>query len=163
MSPAKPIRKYIHLCLNSTPAVLQALVGSLPADSDFWDFRSDPERFSAREVLAHLADWNPIFQSRLSLTLAEDHPTLPRIDEERLPIEHGYATQDPLDALRRFCSSRETLVEMVAAFDDEDWERVARREDMGDVTMADIVVLVAIHDAYHGRQIAEYLEGWRKG
>ena len=32
---------------------------------------------------------------------------------------------------------------------------------MGDLTIADQVVLIAIHDSYHERQMAEDLELWR--
>ena len=161
MPPANPVARHLHHCLTATPAVLRALLGALPADSDFWDLQPDPDRFTPREVLAHLADWNPIFRDRIALMLAEDHPTLPRIGEDRLPIEHDYASQDPLKSLDRFCAGRAELVEKVKALSEVDSVRVGRREDMGDITVADQVVLVAIHDAYHAREIAEYLEIWR--
>jgi hypothetical protein len=158
MPPATPILRHIHHSLNGTPAALRAMVGRLPADSAFWDCRPDPARFTAREVMAHLADWNGIFESRIDLTLAENRPILPILDEVRLPIEHDYSHQDPQASLEAFCATRAAFVERVRAFSDAEWARAAHREDLGDLTIGDQVVLITIHDGYHLRQIAEYLE-----
>lgn len=161
MALSSAVCRHLHICLAGTPTVLTCLVGSLRADSDFWDFRLSPERFTAREVIAHIADWNEIFDARLSKTLLEDHPAIVAMDEDQLAIDHDYAGQDPVVALKRFCESREAFVQKVAALDDGAWSKSAYRADMGDVSVADQVILVAIHDSYHQLQIAEYLKQWR--
>src|SRR5512146_458519 len=142
MSVAAFLRRHLRHCLAAPPAALQALLRPLPAAADFWDDRPFAERFSPREVLAHAADWNLIFDDRITLTLDMDHPTFPELDEENLPIEHRYSTQDPIEALRRFCGTREAFIARVDAFEDGDWERSAHREGTGDLTVADQVVLV---------------------
>ena len=93
MLPA-PVRKYLLISLASSPEVLEALTEGLSANDPQWDVRPYSDRFTLREVVAHLADWEPIHLERIQRILAEDEPTLPDIDEEQIAIEHDYASQE---------------------------------------------------------------------
>jgi hypothetical protein len=161
MTHPKRILENLHQCLAGTPAVMHSLLVTFPGDSAFWDLRPDPDRFSPREVMAHIADWNPIFEERIVKTLTEDHPKLVDFDEERFAVERNYARQDPVANLARFISGREELIKKVRSLGASDWERAANREGYGDMTVADQVVLISIHDAYHEKEMAEYVEIWR--
>ena len=162
MALPKRILANLHNALNGTPAVMGAMVASLPADSGFWDYRPAPERFTPREVFAHVADWDLIFAERIARTVSEDHPTIIPFDEEQMAIDHGYATQDAPAALQRFCESRADFVARIRCFTETDWSKTAHREDMGEVSVEAQVVLVTVHDGYHTKQIAEFLESWRQ-
>src|SRR5437879_4197786 len=54
-------RKYVLAGLTGSPDVLEALLKDVGPNDPAWDKRPDPERFTIREVLAHLADWEGIF------------------------------------------------------------------------------------------------------
>ena len=43
------------------------------------------------ELMAPLADWEPVFQERLMRMCSGDHPALPGYDEGSLAIDHGHA------------------------------------------------------------------------
>ena len=70
MLPEKA-RFYLMKGLESAPVVIKRMLRT--ADSVDWDRRPDPERFSLREVLSHLADWEPIWLERIRRMAEEDN------------------------------------------------------------------------------------------
>src|SRR5205823_12464234 len=96
-----------------------------------WDFRPDPDRFTLREMVAHLADWEPIFMERFQRTRSETEPRLPDYDEGKIAIERDYAHSDPIANLARFRAGRASLVTFLQSLDDADWERTGDREPYG--------------------------------
>lgn len=149
--------RYVQHGIAATPVVLDALLGHLGGDAPLWDARPDPGRFTLREVVAHLADWEPIWLDRLTRTLQEDEPALPGYDEGQVAIDHDYAHSDPVANLGRFREGRARIVEFVAALKDEEWARAAQREGLGRATIDAQIVLMLGHDGYHLRQVAEWL------
>ncbi len=149
-------QSYLFAALESTPILLAgALTGLTDAEADF---RPDPARFTLREVLAHLADWDPIFSERLTRMQGEDHPTLPGYDEGAKAIEHDYVSSDWREQLALFTERRRTLTAQVRAFSPEDWPRTADRPEIGVLSMQDLTMLIPLHDIYHLRQVREWRE-----
>jgi uncharacterized damage-inducible protein DinB len=157
MIPAK-LRNYTMISLEGTPIVMQGLLGRFAADDPIWDKRPQPERFTLREVLAHLADWDEIFLERIMRTASEDNPTLPDRDEGQLAIDHGYTRQDPLENIQRFAQNRAALTSYVKSLPESAFDRVALRPELGSMSIALQLALIQAHDGYHTRQAAEYIE-----
>jgi hypothetical protein len=151
-----PARSYFVGALELPEGIFAELLSDYRPDDPIWDFRPDPNRFTLREAICHVADWNDIFRERIERTRDEDHPLLPNMDEEQLAVDKKYAEADPTEALRRFAETRRTLIETVKALDPADWDRIANRARIGDITMSDQIALIAAHDAYHLRQVIEY-------
>src|SRR5690348_11093850 len=128
MIPPVVVRRYLITGLSGTPDVLDGFLKSLPADDPLWDFRPDPDRFTLREIVAHLADWEPIVLERAARTRTENEPHLPDIDEGRLAIEHDYAHSDPHRSLARFREGRVTLINLLRSVEETEWGRLAFRE-----------------------------------
>lgn len=72
------LNNYLLNALEATPEVFERLLRNLSEAEA--DFRPDAARFSIREVMAHLADWDAIFLERLQRTRDEHEPVLPDID-----------------------------------------------------------------------------------
>lgn len=153
------VRNYLLNGIESTPLTLRALLGGLSADSPLWDARPDPARFTLREMLAHVADWDPVFLGRLERMRDEDNPLLPDIDEGALCQERRYGAQDPLHNLDRLTTSRPGLVQAFRALSDDQWERPGHKSNLGDITVFQLAVTVLGHDSYHLRQAAEFVRG----
>src|SRR5437764_548687 len=115
-------RRYLTTALAGTPDVLEALLKNQASDDPVWDFRPDPDRFTLREMVAHLADWEPIFMERFQRTRSETEPRLPDYDEGKIAIERDYAHSDPIANLARFRAGRASLVTFLQSLDDADWE-----------------------------------------
>lgn len=156
------IRHYVLQGIYGMPKVIIRLVGSLPDDSPAWDFRPDPERFSLREILAHMADFDEVWLYRGERMMKEDSPELPNWDEDAAVIENNYAAARPGDSLDRLGKNRAFLSGWFKLRDDEDWARSATRPQVGTFTLEDAAVLILAHDAYHIQQITNWLFEYRK-
>ena len=150
-------RKYVLTALAGTPIVLDGFLKAVPVHDPAWDVRPDPERFSLREVVAHLADWEPIFMERLTRTWDETNPTLPDVDEGQIAIEHDYAHSDPQASLARFREGRAALVRLLESLPEEAWERPAYRETLGSMNLEQQMIMILGHDGYHTQQVAQWL------
>jgi hypothetical protein len=151
-------RNYVLTALGGTPGVIQGLLGGLAADDPAWDLHPYPERFSLREMLAHLADWEVFWYERATRTIHEEHPFLENRDENRIASDRNYAHADPLESLARFQAGRTKLMELLTSPPDAAWSRTAHREGLGDMTLEEQAIMSLAHDGYHTRQAAEWLE-----
>jgi len=151
-------RKYLVNALAGTPTVVEALLNTLTPGDPRWDLRPDPERFTLREVVAHLADWEPISLGRLRRTCAESEPRLPDVDEDRVALDNDYAHGDPYAGLERFRRERQVLVQFLREATPEAWERIGYREPHGPMNLEAQAVQILGHDGYHTQQIAEWVE-----
>jgi len=70
-------RHYLLLDLDSAPDVLARMLQGV-TDPAVFDARPDPARFTLREMVAHLADWEAVFLRRLTpWTTTTPTPTRP--------------------------------------------------------------------------------------
>ncbi len=147
-------QRYLLGALEGTPNILERLLTGATADEI--DRRPDPERFTLREIVAHLADWEPILQERLLRTRDENEPTLAAVDPAQLAIEHDYAHCDIREQARLFSERRAKTVSIISQFNSEQWLRKAIRPNIGATDMEAIVAMIPMHDMYHIRQITQW-------
>ena len=153
------IRNYLLAGLAATPDILDALLKDTADDSPACDVRPDPKRFTIREVLAHLADWEPIWQARIIRIRDEETPELPNVDEEQMAIDHNYAQQDPRANLLSFRKERKLLLHLLESLPDSAWDRVGiRTPGIGPISMEAMATMILGHDGYHAHQVIQWLE-----
>jgi hypothetical protein len=151
-------RDYLFQALEATPVVVAQLARGVAADDPRWDRRPDPERFTLREALAHLADWEPIWLERVSRIAEAGNPFLPSVDESALAIENSYSEQPPSRSIDRFLSGRRELVAFLRTVPDEAWDLTGDREFVGVLTLQQQAYFALSHDGYHMRQIVEWIK-----
>ena len=147
-------RSYLFSALEAGPALFDTLLRGMTEPEA--DLRPDPDRFTIREVMAHLADWEPVFLERLTRMRSEDHPTLPGYDEGQWAIDHGYAQTDWRAQARLFADRRRETVALLRSCGSSDWARTADRPEIGVLTVEAQALLIPLHDTYHLRQVAEW-------
>lgn len=150
--PPDALRNYLIHGLEATPLALERILEGFEA----WDDRLAPDRFSAREMIAHLADWEEIWRERIRRTVEEDCPSLPDMDEGAIALERNYATQDPIDNLQRFAGGRALLVEYLRPLPIETWTRTCVREGLGLLDCIQLVGIILGHDGYHVKQALDF-------
>lgn len=148
-------REYLLHGLSATPDVIDRLLRDASA-ADF-DRRPDPARFTIREVIAHLADWESIWMERLSRMRSEDNPLLPGYDEGQLAIDHNYGQTDIREQQQRFRAGRERLLGFLRDLRPQDWSRRGLRDEVGPLDIEGLATFVLGHDGYHTKQIAQLL------
>jgi uncharacterized damage-inducible protein DinB len=149
-------RYYLLHGLEAAPAVLEHLLKDCPESA--FDVRPDPERFTLREMVAHLADWEGVWLGRAHAFVEEDKPSLPGYDEGQWAIDHDYANASMQEQLAKFRDGRKEMVSYLRALSAEAWDREAVHGEWGEAKLADMVALVAGHDGYHLGQTAHWIE-----
>ncbi|HEY3329525.1 MAG TPA: DinB family protein [Capsulimonadaceae bacterium] len=149
-------RRYLLRSIAGTPDVIDELLHEIDEDHPVWDRQIEPDRFTLREVIAHLADWEAIWLERISRIHDEEEPVLPDYDEGQFAIDHDYAHSDPSETLEKLRAGRDELVTYIGHLPQESWVRIGHKD--GNIwTIEAWIVQICAHDGYHTQQIAEWL------
>ena len=153
-APYPYLKGYLLKALQATPELIaSALQGISDAEADS---RPDPDRFTLREAIAHIADFEPIFRGRMELIASTDTPTLENRDEEQMAIDRDYAHTDVAEQTQIFLAERAKTVALLQTLPLEFWSREGLREGVGTISLEDIAHLLVVHDVYHLKQIHDY-------
>ena len=129
--------------------VAEALEGATEAELDV---RPAPNKWSAREIVHHLADSEMTSAIRVRLLLASDRPRIAGYDENEFARRLHY--DRPLDAsLAAFKAARQTTAEILDRIGEADWEREGTHSDSGRYTMDTWLEIYAVHAHNHAAQI----------
>jgi DinB superfamily len=129
--------------------VAEALQGAREAELDT---RPAPDKWSAREIVHHLADSEMTAAIRLRLLLAEDRPAIRGYDEAEFARKLHY--DRPLDAsLAAFRAARLTTAEILDRMSESDWSREGTHTEIGRYTVEAWLQIYADHAHNHADQI----------
>jgi uncharacterized damage-inducible protein DinB len=110
-----------------------------------------PGKWSAAEIVCHLADCELVFAFRLRQTLAEDAPTIQPFDQEKWAATyHGIAASQ---ALGVFTAMRGWNLRLIGLALPEAAERPVTHPERGAMTFLTIVETIAGHDLNHLGQL----------
>lgn len=154
-------REYTLTAVAGAPDVLERLLAGVAPTDPVWDKRPDPARFTLREVVGHLADWNDVFLGRIERTRDEVNPGLTFQTPDEVARESGSFGAAPDVSLARFRAGRVQMTPVLRALGPEQWERVGFLPGhpliVGPVSIEVWIVQIVGHDAYHMRQTVEWL------
>ena len=108
-----------------------------------------------REVIAHLADWEPIMLTRIQTGVDSPGATINAYDEGQMALDNNYAASDPMDMLRRWKTDRARSIDYISKLSDEDFAKPVVHPERGRMTVGDIAHMLVSHDIYHLEQLAE--------
>jgi len=129
--------------------VADALHGASEAELDA---RPAPHKWSAREIVHHLADSEMTSAIRLRLLLAEDRPAIRGYDEAEFARKLHY--DRPVAAsLLAFRAARVTTAEILDRMSESDWVREGTHSEVGRYTVEDWLQIYADHAHNHADQI----------
>ena len=130
-------------------AVTEALAGATEAELDA---HPAPGKWSAREIVHHLADSEMTSAIRLRLLLATERPTIAGYDENLFARRLHY--DRPIEAsLLAVNAARRTSAELLDAMSEADWAREGTHTDSGRYTMDTWLEIYAVHAHNHAAQI----------
>ena len=130
-------------------AVAEALLKVTPEELDS---RAAPGKWSAREIVHHLADSEMTAAVRLRLLLAEDAPAIKGYDQERFAARLSY--KRPHEAsLELFRAARASTVELMGCLTEADWLREGTHTEVGRFGVDTWLRIYAPHAHRHADQI----------
>lgn len=150
------MRSYIIHGLRATPEILRKLLELIPLDQI--DMPTHPDRFSPREVVAHLADWEAILRDeRMARAVREPGCVIAPYDESIRAIEQGYSTSDISIQLARFAAERARTVAFIESLTEEQRQIEFMHPERGPTTVGEHAAGMLGHDVYHIEQLMDVL------
>ncbi len=138
------------------PVVIGRLIKTIPAAQH--DQPLEADRFSAREIVAHLADWEPILLKRIKQAVERPGSMCEPHDEGQMAVDNGYAASDIFVEARKWQTARQVTLEYIATLTPEDAKKILNHPERGPYTVEDWVGMLLGHDMYHVEQLSAYLE-----
>jgi hypothetical protein len=118
-----------------------------------------PGKWSARDILCHLADSEIVFAFRLRQALAEEHHVIQPFDQERWA--RTYSAGDAEAALATFTAVRSWNVALLKTLTPEQLARRLTHPERGEMSFDVIVETMGGHDLNHLKQLEAIAEGHR--
>ncbi|HEX3724512.1 MAG TPA: DinB family protein [Nitrolancea sp.] len=113
--------------------------------------------WGAVEHVAHLRDFDEFSLDRIDQILNENDPELDLFETDVRAIERDYHAQNPFDTAEEFRRVRSELVNRLDGLRDEEWNRSAQLEGVGEVTLATLVQQLDEHDEEHFHALRDVL------
>lgn len=135
--------------IAATPGRLESLWESL--GNERGGRAPAPGKWSAREILCHLADCEMVFAFRLRQTLAEDHHVIQPFDQEKWAAT--YAEYGAAEALAAFSAFRHWNLLFLRGVPADAYGKVVSHPERGQGTFQIILETMAGHDLNHLAQI----------
>src|SRR3954471_7847819 len=110
-----------------------------------------PGKWSAREIICHLADCEIAFSFRLRQTLAEPNHVIQPFDQELWA--RSYATLDAAAALASFITLQAWNEALLKTLSPDDFNIPAKHPERGIMTFRTIVETIGGHDLNHLGQL----------
>jgi hypothetical protein len=142
-------KKLIDQFKDGYRVVAEALVGATDVELDT---RPAPNKWSAREVVHHLADSEMTAAIRLRLLVATERPQIIGYDQDEFARRLYY--DRPIEAsLDAFKSARRTTAEILDRMSDADWARQGSHTEIGAYTPERWLEIYGQHAHGHAEQI----------
>jgi DinB superfamily len=120
--------------------------------------RPAPEKWSVREIVAHLADGEIVGGYRMRLILGDPGTPIVAYDQDAWVTSGHYDKRDPWKSLEQFRVVREGNIALLRSLEPEQWQHYGIHSERGQESIEHIVRMFAAHDINHLQQIAKILD-----
>lgn len=139
--------------------VLEALAG---ASDEELDRSPAPGKWTAREIVHHLADSEMTSAVRLRLLVASPSPQIVGYDQDEFARRLHYKDRPIRPALDAFGAARRTSAEILDRLSDDEWLREGTHSEVGRYSIERWLEIYGVHAHNHARQILAAREAARK-
>src|SRR5919198_2031557 len=148
-------KKLIDMYKDGYRVVAEALAGATDEDLNV---HPKPGKWSAREVVHHLADSEMTAAIRLRLLLVVDNPQIVGFDQDEFARKLHYADRPTEGSLDAFKAARRTTVELLELMTDADWRRQGTHTEHGAYSVERWLEIYSSHAHKHAEQIQVALD-----
>jgi hypothetical protein len=125
------------------------------------DFKPGPEKWSLRQIVAHVSDSEIVAADRFRRMIAEDNPTLMAFDQNAWANNLDYARRKTSESVETFRRLRAENHELIKGLAPEAFERKGTHSERGPITLRNHLETMAAHAESHARQIREVREAYK--
>jgi uncharacterized damage-inducible protein DinB len=135
-------------------AVEKALSGLSPKELDY---RPAPEKWSIREIVAHLLDTEIAVYTRYRSILADNIPVLVNQNEAKWATALSHYKSDVRENLELFKTMRKLNYDLIVSLSDNDLDKIGLHSTQGFRSIRQIVEKYIVHVANHVGQMKRNL------
>ena len=129
------------------PELLRATVAGMSREELL--ARPVPGKWSTMEVIAHMADTEPLYAERIKRVVCEDQPTLFALDPDTYVAKLPYQQRDLETELTFIEATRRHMLPLLLALSPADFERTGRHSADGPLTAATLLQRIVGHIPHH--------------
>jgi len=135
------------------PELLREAVRGMPSEA--LDARPIPGKWSTRQVVCHVADFEPVYVDRMKRVLAEDEPTFFGGDPDQFAARLGYERRDVETELAMIAAVRRHMTEILRGVPPEDFQRQGIHSEAGRMSLEALLRQITGHIPHHVEFIRE--------
>ncbi len=144
--------------LAGPAALRQAIVEMTPAQLNAAPI---PGKWSTRQVICHIADFEPVYADRIKRVIAEDEPLLMSGDPDQFAAMLAYDQRDLEIELRMIEAVRKHLASILRTLPAETFQRAGKHSRDGLLTVEKLLTRITGHIPHHVKTIQEKLAALR--
>ncbi|HXZ29102.1 MAG TPA: DinB family protein [Terriglobales bacterium] len=146
------LRAHIDAIERGPGMVVAAVAG---ADDKALRYKPAPDKWCILEILGHLADVEVLYGYRLRQMLADKEPAIAPIDQDDWARHLGYLEAKPAELLEAYRAARRANVRLLRRLKPADLDEKAafHPEKKRQVTLGELIGMMAVHDPNHAGQI----------
>jgi uncharacterized damage-inducible protein DinB len=135
------------------PSPLRQAVAGMTDDQ--LDARPIPEMWSTRQVVCHIADFEPVYVDRMKRVLAEEQPPLRGGDPDLFAAHLAYDRRNVHQELDFIEAARRHMGPILRSLSPEQFERTGIHNESGPLSLLALLESVTDHIPHHVRFIDE--------
>jgi hypothetical protein len=117
--------------------------------------RVKPEKWSVKEVLAHIGRVQQVFEGRLEALLTKENPTIVGYEPEDDPEFETIASKPSGELLKWFEDTRGRIISRLEKLSPSDWHRPGRHAEYPGYDVHFCMEYMGHHEAHHMYQMFE--------
>ena len=114
-----------------------------------------PGKWSTRQVICHIADFEPVYADRMKRALAEEQPTIFGGDPDAFAAHLAYGDRDIEEELTLIESVRTHMARILRTLQPNGFQRAANHSESGPLTVEQLLTNITQHIPHHIRFIEE--------
>ncbi len=138
--------------LAGPAALRRAIAGMSPAQLNAAPI---PGKWSTRQVICHIADFEPVYADRIKRVIAEDEPRLMSGDPDQFAATLAYDQRDLETELNLITIVRQHLASILRTLPPEAFQRTGQHSRDGQLTLETLLTRITGHIPHHLKTIAE--------
>ncbi len=114
-----------------------------------------PDKWSTRQVICHIADFEPVYANRMKRAIAEDEPTIFSGDPDAFVASLTYDQRDIEEELQLIESVRKHVARILRTLKPEEFQRTVKHSESGPITLEQLLTNITNHIPHHIKFIQE--------
>lgn len=112
-------------------------------------------KMSTKEVVCHLADFDPVYADRMKRVIAEDNPLLRGGDPDVWMKALAYEARDVAEELDLIAAVRSQMGRILHTLPDSAWTRTGIHSEAGPLSLEELLRRITNHVPHHIKFIEE--------